>query len=338
MSGPDVRVGIVSWNTAAELDRCLTALPASLEGLHPEVVVVDNASDDGSAEVAERHPGVRVVRNAANVGYARAMNAALADTGAPVLAAVNPDTVVPPGALALLVARLVGCPDVGLVAPRLVHLDGGTQHSAYRFPSPAVALACALPVRAQRGRLGRHLGLEPAGPPRLAIDVDWAIGAVHVIRAAALGRRQPYDERWFMYGEDIELCWWLSRRGWRRRYEADVVVPHEGNVAGAKAWGGRRTERWLPTTYDWYARDRGRFAARRWAAANTAACAVVAARLALTGHRGEAGSLARLAGVHGRVIARIPVPDPSAPPPPVTTGGGRQVRPAGDEPVVNGSN
>lgn len=320
MSGPAVRVGIVSWNIAAELDRCLAALPAALEGLDPEVVVVDNASGDDSAEVADRHPGVRVVRNPTNVGYARAMNAALTGSAAPVLAAVNPDTVVPPGAFAVLVARLLSCPDVGLVAPRLVHLDGGTQHSAYRFPSPAVSLATALPARAQRGRLGRRLGLEAAGPPMASTDVDWAIGAVHVIRAAALGARPPYDERWFMYGEDIELCWWLARRGWRRRYEADVVVPHEGNVAGAKAWGDRRTERWLATTYDWYGRDRGRAAARRWAAANTAACAAVAARLAVTGHRREMVSLARLTGVHARAIVHLPVPDPGAPAPPPVGG------------------
>lgn len=321
-TGPDVRVGIVSWNTAAELDRCLRSLPAALGSLDGEVVVVDNASADGSAEVAERHPGVRVVHNPLNVGYARAMNAALAGTTAAVLAAVNPDTVLPPGALATLVDRLLAVPDLGLVAPRLVHLDGGTQHSAYRFPSPAVSFATALPVRAQRGRLGRRLGLEAAGPPVTATDVDWAIGAVHVIRARALGGDQPYDERWFMYAEDIELCWRLAQRGWRRRYEADVVVPHEGNVAGAKAWGGRRTERWLATTYDWYARDRSRFAARRWAVANTTACAVVAARLALTGHRREARSLARLALVHARAITRLPVPDASAPATPLATPGG----------------
>ena len=321
---PALRVGVVSWNTATELDRCLASLPAALEGLDADVVVVDNASGDGSAEAAGHHPGVRVVRSPVNLGYARAMNVALSDTAAPVLAAVNPDTVLPAGALDTLVERLLARPDVGLVAPRLVDLDGGTQHSAYRFPSPAVSLATALPVRAQGGRLGRRLGLEAAGPPP-ASDVDWLVGAVHVIRAAALGGRPPYDERWFMYGEDIELCWRLARHGWRRRYESDVVVHHEGNVAGAKAWGGGRTERWLATTYDWYARDRGRFAARRWAAANTAACAVVAARLAATGRRPEAVPLVRLVGVHGRAVARIPIPDaspPSAPGP--TTAAGQE--------------
>ncbi|MBA2496381.1 MAG: glycosyltransferase family 2 protein [Acidimicrobiia bacterium] len=322
---PDVRVGVVSWNTAAELDRCLVSLPEALGSLDAEVVVVDNASGDSSAEIAERHRDVRVVRNPTNVGYARAMNTALAGTAAPVLAAVNPDTVIPPGALATLVGRLMAArPGVGLVAPRLANLDGGTQHSAYRFPSPAVSLATALPVWAQRGRLGRRLGLEAAGPSLTATDVDWTIGAIHVVLAEALGGRRPYDERWFMYGEDIELCWWLAQRGWRRRYEADVVVVHEGNVAGAKAWGGRRTERWLATTYDWYGRDRGRSAARRWATANTAACAAVAVRLAVTGHGREAVSLARLAGVHARAIARLPIPDPSVPAVPATAAGAQR--------------
>jgi GT2 family glycosyltransferase len=312
-----LRVGIVSWNTAPELDRCLRALPAALGSVVAEVVVVDNSSADDSAAVAAGHAGVRVVGNDANLGYARAMNQALAGTAAPVLAAVNPDTVPPPGSIAELAHRLLDAPEVGLVAPRLADLDGGNQHSAYRFPSPAVSLATALPLRVQRGALGRRLGLEAAGPPPVPLDVDWAVGAVHVIRATALAGRAPYDERWFMYAEDIELCWWLGRRGWRCRYEADVVVPHEGNVAGAKAWGADRTARWLPATYDWYARDRGRAAARRWGVANALACGVVATRSALTRHPAEARAMAALARWHGRAAIRLPRPDPTPPPAPV---------------------
>src|SRR3546814_4920842 len=124
----DVRVGIVSWNTAERLDRCLAALPAALCELEAEVVVVDNDSDDESAAVAERR-GVKVVHNADNEGYARSMNAALADTDAPVLIALNPDTEAPPGSLAALVARLRGEPGAGVVVPRRVHGDGQLQQS-----------------------------------------------------------------------------------------------------------------------------------------------------------------------------------------------------------------
>ena len=267
VTGVTVRVGIVSWNTASLLERCLRALPAALEGVEAEVVVVDNSSSDRSAEIAAAH--ARVVRNATNVGYARAMNQALAGTGAGVLIALNPDTEPPPGSLATLVRRLLDDPGVGLVAPQLVGADGVTQWTARRFPSLGVGAAtCILPRRVQRGPIGRHLLLELADQPTAPRDVDWAIGAVHVIRTAALAGRAPYDERWFMYVEDIELCWWLARRGWRRRFEADLAVVHVGNAAGAQAWGDQYMGRCFDAMYDWYERDRSRVGVRAWAALN----------------------------------------------------------------------
>ena len=228
-----VRVGIVSWNTAALLNQCLLALPAALAGTDAEVVVVDNDSADASGDVAAPYPGVRVIRNRTNVGYAKAMNQALAGAGSQVLIALNPDTAPPPGSLATLVERLLADPGVGLVAPRLVNPDGTDQYTARCFPGPAgAAAACFVPKRWQGGRIGRRFRLEAAAGPKQPTDIDWAIGAVHVIRAAALHGRPPYDERWFMYVEDVELCWWLAQRGWRRRIEADVTVPHVGNAAG----------------------------------------------------------------------------------------------------------
>lgn len=267
----DVRVGIVSWNTAALLDRCLEALPAALGGMAAEVVVVDNASGDASVEMAARHAGVEVAANPLNVGYARAMNRALAGTGAPVLIALNPDTEPPPGSLATLVQRLLGRPDVALVVPRLCHPDGTLAHSVYRFPSVALAATvCFVPPSRQRGAAGRRWWLEGAAPHDRATDIDWAIGAVHVIRASAVAGGPTYSERWFMYVEDLDLCWRLARQGWRRRLEADVEVVHVGNAAGSKAWGDGRERLWWSASYDWYAQVHGRPAARRWAAANSA--------------------------------------------------------------------
>jgi N-acetylglucosaminyl-diphospho-decaprenol L-rhamnosyltransferase len=265
----DVRVGIVSWNTGALLDRCLAALPAALDGLTFEAVVVDNDSSDSSADIAATHQGVRVVRNPSNVGYARAMNQALGGADAPVLIALNPDAEPGPGTLAALVGRLESDPSIGLVAPRLLNEDGTEQHSVYRFPSPALAAAvCFAPTRWQRGGLGRRWWLEGFSDHRVSTDIDWAIGAVHVIRAAALDGGPPYSERWFMYVEDLELCWRLAGSGWRRRLEGDIAVPHIGNVAGAQQWGDRRMARWLEATYDWYRLDRGRAQMEGWAILN----------------------------------------------------------------------
>lgn len=313
--GAKVRVGIVSWNTADLLRACLTALPAALEGLDVSVVVVDNASGDHSAEVA-RAAAVEVKSNDRNVGYARAMNQALESTDAEVLIALNPDTEPPPGSLSSLVGRLLAAPDIGLVAPRLVNLDGSLQHSAYTFPSPTQAAAVSfLPTRAKRGAIGRRLWLEGAAPHDHSCDIEWAIGAVHVIRAEAAQRPGPYSERWFMYVEDMDLCWRLAQAGWRRRLEADISVPHVGGASAVKAGPDAARERWTPLSYDWYADTHGEAAMRRWAAVNTLGTAWLAASTALRSIRGHAASrseameLARFARVHaGCVLRRPPLP------------------------------
>jgi GT2 family glycosyltransferase len=309
-------VGIVSWNTAALLDQCLAALPAALGNLRAEVVVVDNASADQSADVAAGHEGVVVIRNPDNVGYARAMNQALAGTEAPVLIALNPDTDPPPGSLAALVDRLSADPTAGIVVPRLAHADGRLQHSAYRFPSvPLAAVVCFVPPRLQRGAIGRHWWLEGAAPHDRSGPVDWAIGAVHAVRRDALDGAPPYSERWFMYAEDVELCWRLAERGWRTLLAADVTVPHVGNAAGAQAWGSGRDRRWWAASYDMYAQQRGSFAARRWAAVNTAGVLVHIALNALGSvvpgagrhrRRATARALAGVLPIHARALTAGP--------------------------------
>jgi N-acetylglucosaminyl-diphospho-decaprenol L-rhamnosyltransferase len=311
-----VRVGIVSWNTAALLDQCLAALPAALDGLDAEVVVVDNHSADGSAAVAAQHDGVTVVANPANRGYAAAMNQALAGSDAPALLALNPDTAPPPGSLRRLVDELGRHPEAGLVAPRLLNPDGTVQHSVYRFPSVAVAAAVGLlPAPLHRGPVGRRFWLEGHAPHDTSGPVDWAIGAVHCIRAAALAGKPPYRERWFMYVEDLDLCWRLGRAGWQVRLVADVAVPHVGNAAGAQAWGESRTLRWMDATYDWYGLERGRTAARAWAAVNLVGVTgkLAAARVGLAlGRPGAdrrrwwAGQLRSWLPVHFRKLLRGP--------------------------------
>jgi GT2 family glycosyltransferase len=122
--------------------------------------------------------------------------------------------------------------------------------------------------------MGERWWAEGYAPHDRAADIDWAIGAVHVIRAAALDGRPPYDESSFMYVEDVDLCWRLAQSGWRRRLEPDVGIVHVGNAAGEQAWGAGRTERWMRATYDWYRGTFGAGATRRWAAVNTTAVSV----------------------------------------------------------------
>lgn len=325
----DVRVGIVAWRSADVLKRCLAALPAALEGVAAEVVVVDNDSPEGDAEVAARH-GCTVIRNPRNAGYARAMNQALVGEEE-VLIALNPDTCPPPGSLATLVERLQAQPDVGMVVPRLCNQDGTLQRSVQRFPSLRLAaVAGFVPPRWQRGRLGRRWWLEGAPTHDVATDIDWAIGAVDVIRRAALRGAAPFSERWFMYGEDMELCWRLRRDGWRVRLEADVEVPHVGNASGEKAWGWQRARRYWSVSYDLDALLHGRRHAQAYAllnATSTAAHLVAnqAGRLAggpaAERRRHAAGQLRAVLPVHVRAALHGPpppddlAPAPTGPPP-----------------------
>jgi GT2 family glycosyltransferase len=212
------------------------------------------------------------------------------------------------------VRRLSDEPAAGVVVPRLVNEDGTPQHSVYRFPSLRLAaVANLLPAAAQRGSVGQRWCLETAEAPAGRQPVDWAIGAVHCIRREALAGELPYDERSFMYVEDLDLCWRLGRRGWTTVYEPDVAVVHAGNVAGSKAWGAERTRRWLDATYDWYQREQGPVRARSYAALNLTGSVVKGAALAAASLAGGpraperrqwARALAAAAPVHGGAVLR----------------------------------
>lgn len=320
---PAVTVGIVSWNTSELLDRCLSALPAALGALVAEVVVVDNASSDDSVAVASRQPGVVVVVNPENRGYARAMNQALSAGSAPVLIALNPDTEPPPESLSELVAFLQAHADAAVCVPRLVYPDGALQHSVYRFPSLAVAAVVSfVPPRWQKGWVGRRWWLEGFAPHDRSGPVDWGIGAVHVIRRAALSGRPPYSERWFMYVEDLELCWRLTREGWTVWLDAEITIPHVGNAAGAQAWGDVRELRWLEATYDFYGQAHSRTAARCWAGLNTVAVLThlvvlemgsLAADPAGSRRRSQQHRLRSVLRTHVRALVRGPPPPRPAP-------------------------
>lgn len=263
-----VRVGIVTWQSADVLADCLAALPQALDGLAHDVVVVDNASTDGSAELAAR-AGATVIRNTTNRGYARAMNQALAGTDAPWVVALNPDTIPSPGALAELVADLAAHPRCAVAAPLLVHPDGVVQHSVHRFPSLRLAaLAALVPATMVPRRVRDHWWLHGAVRADRTGRVDWAIGAVHAMRTDAVMPLGPYDERWFLYVEDLDLCWRLAEHGWQIRFVGEVAVTHVGDSAGDLAHAGGSRLRWLRESYGWYGRQHGPLAVRLYALLN----------------------------------------------------------------------
>lgn len=193
----------------------------------PEVVVVDNGSADGSvAALRAALPDVVIVDPGRNVGYATAANQGIAATSAPVIAVANPDLVVAPGTAAAMLARLDAEADLAAVGPALLNPDGSQYPSARAYASTLDAVGHAvfgrvLP-RNPFTRRYRHLDAQWDRPR----DVDWVSGALLFLRRSALDSVGGWDERYFMYMEDFDLCWRLRRLGWRVAYEPGGRVTH----------------------------------------------------------------------------------------------------------------
>jgi GT2 family glycosyltransferase len=279
---PLVTVAVVSWNTRDLLRRCLDSLAADVERGVCAVWVVDNASTDGSAEMVRNgYPWAQLEQLEENVGFGRAVNLVARQTTSPWLAIANADIALRPAALDALLQGAAADPSAGALAPRLVLPDGSTQHSAFAFPT----LASALVVSSGIGRLVRPVGeralLLGTLDDTRARTVPWAIAAFLLVRREAWDAVGGFDEAHWMYAEDLDLGWRLSRAGWSTRYQPDAVVDHSSGAAAQQVWGDSgRTERWQRATYAWMLSRRGAVRTRAFAAIQIAGQAVRLALLA----------------------------------------------------------
>jgi N-acetylglucosaminyl-diphospho-decaprenol L-rhamnosyltransferase len=247
---------VVNYEAGSLLLDCVQSLLADDGAGVPEVVVVDNGSSDGSvAAVRAAFPEVVVVDPGANVGYAAAANRGIAATSGPVVAVGNPDLVVAPGTAAALLARFDAEPDLAAVGPALLNPDGSQYPSARAHASTIDAVGHAafgrFFPRNPFTRRYRHLDADWAR----SRDVDWVSGALIFVRRSALDSIGGWDERYFMYMEDVDLCWRLRRLGWRVVYEPAGRATH---VQGVSTAG--RPYRMIVEHH----RSVYRFAARRW--------------------------------------------------------------------------
>jgi GT2 family glycosyltransferase len=263
---PKVAVAVVSWNTRDLLERCLRSLEPEHERGLVEVWVVDNASDDGSADmVKQRFPWVRLVASEANLGFGRAVNLVADRTSSEWVAPANADIAVRPGAIDTLLETAERDPAAGVIAPRLVLPTGDTQHSVFAFPTLPFAFALNTGLyRAWRG-LADRMALPGRWDWTRARRVPWAVGAFLLVRRTAWEAVGGFDERQWMYAEDLDLGWRLHKAGWATRYEPRAVVDHEESAATTLAWGTELAPLWQRSTYGFLARRRG--IARTWATA-----------------------------------------------------------------------
>ncbi len=245
----DISVVIVNWNAGPALRACLDSLDRAALAL--EVIVVDNASGDGSTHgLCDRYPRLRLLRNAHNVGFARACNQGLRQASGDLLLWLNPDTTVAPDALPRMAALLAARPDVGLVGPRIVLPDGTLDLDAARnLPSLRGAWAELTYLRRllPRSHLFGHWRMG-WWDHRSSRAVPCLVGACMMMPRTLWERLGPLDETLPMYFEDLDYCARARHAGWQVYYLAEAEIFHHAGLCSRRAADRAQLEVWK-----WYA-------------------------------------------------------------------------------------
>ncbi len=232
----DLSIIIVTFDSLRHIDACLASLPPALEGLASEVVVVDNASSDGTADaVRTRFPQVRVIDAGANRGFASGVNTGLASSSGRYVVWLNPDARIVEGRFTDVVEWLDAHPDTGIVGLRLVDEDGRVEPSDRGFPSyhSAIGHRYSVLTRLWPSNPFSARYLRTGGDRDGVRDADWVSGAALAHRREVAARLEGLDEQFFMYCEDVDFCYRARQAGWLTRYVPLVTVRHEiGGSAG----------------------------------------------------------------------------------------------------------
>jgi hypothetical protein len=247
---------IVTYNSVGVIGACLTALTTGFEE-STEVIVVDNASEDNSVEfIRERHPGVLIIANSTNVGFASAVNIGAKRARGEYLVLLNPDATVSHDVLNQLIATVGANTHVGVIAPWLEDPTGRISvASAGRDPFLWRMFCHYSGMSRLFGRarcfeghylLPRHLGARR--------DVDWVTGACLVVSRRVWNTVGGMSERWFMYAEDLEFCRKVRRAGYSVVFDPTLSATH---LVGESAAGNRRSSNpaWVVNLYDFYSSE-----------------------------------------------------------------------------------
>jgi len=286
---------ILNWRTADMTLRAAEAAVMAMEGIEGAIVIVDNDSQDGSFEmlttqvqargwdVGPAH--VRVVQSGRNGGFGAGNNVGIR-AGLPggerpdYVHLLNSDAFAAPDAIAAMLAHLEAHPRTGFAGSHIHGPEGEAHRSAFRFPS----IAGEFEQAARFGPISRALRHAIVAPPLPAVTgpVDWLAGASLMMRQAVLDQIGLFDETFFLYFEETELCLRAARAGWPTDYVVESRVAHIGSVStGMKTWG-RIPGFWLDSRWYYYAKTRGRTVAVAATLAHIAGGLIWRARAVLT--------------------------------------------------------
>ena len=228
---PQVAIVVVSYNTRSLLLECLASVTASTKSVSTELVVVDNASSDGSYEAArEARPEAVVIRNSTNLGFGAASNQAIRQTSAPFILLLNSDARLTPEAFSAMVDLLDSNSRSGAAGCRLINARGEEVVSTRNFLTPFNQAFELLSITKRTHRLRPDANLTDC-------SVDWIEAACLIVRRAALDEVGLFDERFFMYSEDEDLCKRLKDRGWSICFTGRGTAIHHGSQSSANRRG-----------------------------------------------------------------------------------------------------
>jgi GT2 family glycosyltransferase len=228
MNQPTLSIVILNFKTSGLLRQCLRGIATSEDQVTKEVIVVDNASRDGSVEmVTADFPDVRVIASPMNGGFASGMNLGLRHAQGKYVVLLNTDVAIMDKPFDRLVAFMDQHPRVGLAGPKLLNPDSSVQDSCYRFPAWYIPILRRTPLGSLprfRKNLRSYLMRDFSHAEN--VTVDWLLGAFLIARADAIATVGLLDERFFLYFEDVDWCRRFWSAGWEVMYVADVHVVH----------------------------------------------------------------------------------------------------------------
>lgn len=259
----DLSVVIVNWNTREFLSRCLRSVYDTTLDLDFEVIVVDNGSTDGSQEMVRRDfPGVSLIVNTENKGFAKANNQAIGRSRGRYVLLLNSDAFVRENAIEHTVAFMDGHPEAGMAGCKLLFEDGRLQPSCYAFPTlfTEFFIAVGLDRLFPRSRLFGKYGMTYWDFDDIR-EVDVILGAFMLVRATAMDEVGLMDERYFMYSEEVDWCYRFREKGWRIYFYPHVEAVHLGGGSTRQVRAGMLI-RLYGSRIEFFRKHHGRMSAR----------------------------------------------------------------------------
>jgi GT2 family glycosyltransferase len=259
VSDPRLSIIIVNWNTSGITRNCLASIRRYAAALDCETIVVDNASaDDSVARIRAEFPEVRLIENTANLGFGRANNQAMRTARGRFFLLLNSDTLLIDGSLDRWLSLLDREPAIGISGCKLLFEDLRLLSSCSRFPSLRfAALEELMLYKLLPRRVRGELLLGGYWDHDRERDVDCVWGAAMMVRREVFAETGGFDERYFMYGEDLEWCMRVRDRGWRVTFTPETRIVHLDHRSSEKLYGDTRIDLCMQRYYEIYRERRG---------------------------------------------------------------------------------